>query len=107
MGTESSQAVEIALWDAASLKEGQSNGHVIKSQPQHGTLVAAPEDQTSPNVTYTPQAGFVGSDSFTFHLLNYPHQLVTNIATITITVTAAEKELVAVDQAVSTEPGQP
>merc|ERR1712096_346961 len=108
VSTESGQAVEIALWDAASLKEGQSNGRVIKSQPQHGTLVAAPEDQTSPNVTYTPQAGFVGSDSFTFHLLNYPDQLVTNIATVTITVVAAaEEELLAVDQVVSTEQGQP
>merc|ERR1711964_865430 len=106
VSTESGQAVEIALWDAASLKEGQSNGHVIKSQPQNGTLVEG--EQTSPNVTYTPQAGFVGSDSFTFHLLNYPDQLVTNIATVTITVVAAaEEELLAVDQVVSTEQGQP
>merc|ERR1711964_503144 len=104
VSTESGQAVEIALWDAASLKEGQSNGHVIKSQPQNGTLVEG--EQTSPNVTYTPKVGFVGSDSFTFHLLNYPHQLVTNIATVTITVAAAEKEPVAVDQAVSTEQGK-
>merc|ERR1711964_62812 len=104
VSTESGQAVEIALWDAASLKEGQSNGHVIKSQPQNGTLVEG--EQTSPNVTYTPKVGFVGSDSFTFHLLNYPDQLVTNIATVTITVAAAEKELVAVDQAVNTEQGK-
>jgi len=103
--TESGQAVEIALWDAASLKEGQSNGHVIKSQPQNGTLVEG--EQTSPNVTYTPKVGFVGSDSFTFHLLNYPDQLVTNIATVTITVAAEEKELVAVDQVVRTKQGQP
>merc|ERR1712096_59311 len=85
VNTESGQAVQIALWDQAAVKEGQSHGHVITSQPQHGTLVFEEVERTegdgeSPNVTYTPTAGFVGSESFKFHLLSYPHQFSTNIA---------------------------
>lgn len=54
--------------------------YVIVNSPTHGTLTGTP-----PNVTYTPTAGFVGSDSFTFQA--HDAQVTSNIATVSITVT--------------------
>jgi hypothetical protein len=51
--------------------------YVIRSAPKHGTLSAAVGAVlTSPTVTYTPKAGYSGTDSFTFAAVasgfNYP-----------------------------------
>ena len=51
----------------------------IVTQPAHGTLSG-----TAPNLTYTPEANFNGSDAFTFQLTNGNGQ--SNIATVSITV---------------------
>ncbi len=40
---------------------GDTLSYIISSQPSNGTLSG-----TAPNVIYTPNAGFVGNDSFTF-----------------------------------------
>jgi hypothetical protein len=54
--------------------------------PQHGTLT----NPTSNTVTYTPTAGFLGSDSFTYKATtkNGVGGVDSNIATVTITVNA-------------------
>jgi uncharacterized protein YhjY with autotransporter beta-barrel domain len=39
--------------------------YTVATQPQHGTLSGA-----APNLTYTPTANYVGSDSFTFTVTN-------------------------------------
>ncbi|MBN1581056.1 MAG: tandem-95 repeat protein, partial [Anaerolineae bacterium] len=45
-------------------------------------------DPTTGVVTYTPNAGFTGSDSFTYTILD-EHGFASNVATVTITVTQA------------------
>ncbi|OGN81255.1 MAG: hypothetical protein A2X24_13030 [Chloroflexi bacterium GWB2_54_36] len=51
----------------------------IVDSPQHGSLTG-----TGPNLTYTPSAGYSGSDSFTFKVNDGGAD--SNIATVTITV---------------------
>jgi len=41
--------------------EGQALSYSISSQPQHGQLSGQ-----APNVSYTPDAGYIGADNFTF-----------------------------------------
>ncbi len=52
---------------------------MIVADPCNGTLTG-----TAPNVTYTPEPGFTGSDSFTFQA--HDGQAYSNIATVFITV---------------------
>lgn len=51
----------------------------IIDSPQHGSLTG-----TAPNLTYTPDAGYGGSDSFTFKVNDGSAD--SNVATVTITV---------------------
>ena len=51
----------------------------IVDSPQHGSLTG-----TAPNLTYTPETGYSGSDSFTFKINDGSAD--SNIATVTITV---------------------
>ncbi|MFO0840609.1 MAG: SUMF1/EgtB/PvdO family nonheme iron enzyme [Phycisphaerae bacterium] len=51
-------AITLAANDASG---SQSLTYALTSQPQHGVLTGAP-----PNVTYTPNDGFSGGDSFSF-----------------------------------------
>lgn len=55
--------------------------YTILTAPAHGTLSG-----TSPNLTYTPAAGYSGPDSFTFRASN--GVATSNVATVTITVQA-------------------
>lgn len=52
---------------------------IIVDLPQHGGLTG-----TAPNLTYTPDAGYSGSDSFTFKVNDGSAD--SNVATVTITV---------------------
>src|SRR6185295_6121694 len=70
--------------------------YTIVAQPTHGTLSGS-----VPNVTYTPAANYNGPDSFTFKAND--GTLDSNIATVTITVTAVDDAPVAADQAVTTD----
>ena len=59
------------------------------ANPQHGTLTAP----TTNSVTYTPNTGFSGTDSFTYKATTKNGQaggVDSNIATVTITVNAAQ-----------------
>jgi hypothetical protein len=77
--TPAGTAVNITL--TGSDPEGSPLTYAIVGNPASGTLSG-----TAPNVTYTPNAGFNGTDSFTFRVndgaLNSPN------ATVTINVTA-------------------
>lgn len=66
-----------------SLDAADGDGHPltyrIVAQPQHGTLSG-----TAPNLTYTPTAGYIGADSFTY--VANDGKLDSNVATVAITI---------------------
>jgi VCBS repeat-containing protein len=61
--------------------DGDSLTYSVVAGPSHGVLSG-----TAPNLTYTPDANYTGSDSFIFKA--YDGTLYSNIATVSITVTA-------------------
>jgi uncharacterized repeat protein (TIGR01451 family) len=65
----------------ASEPDGNTPTFTIVTNPAHGALSG-----TAPNLTYTPNAGYFGPDSFTFNANDGP--AVGNPATITINVNA-------------------
>ena len=67
----------------ASDPDGDSLTYSVVSPPSHGTLSSG----TSANRTYTPNAGYIGSDSFTFKANDGLAD--SNIATVSITVVSA------------------
>ncbi|MFN8487764.1 MAG: Ig-like domain-containing protein [Caldilineaceae bacterium] len=75
--TAQNTAVNITL--TASDADNDPLTYSIVSNPSHGGLSGAP-----PNLTYTPNAGFSGSDSFTFKVNDGKAD--SNIATVNITV---------------------
>ena len=75
MQTGASLPITLTATDA----ENDPLSYVVVTQPAHGSLSG-----TAPNITYTPSAGYSGTDSFTFKAND--SQLDSNIATINITV---------------------
>ena len=73
-------SVDITL--TAGDADGDSLTFTIVADPCNGILTGS-----APNVTYTPDPGFTGSDSFTFRA--YDGQAYSNIATVFITVNPA------------------
>ncbi|MEZ4541679.1 MAG: FG-GAP-like repeat-containing protein [Chloroflexota bacterium] len=67
---------------SASDADGDPLTFTIVKNPQHGTLAG-----TGPNRTYTPAAGYHGPDRFTFKANDGVAD--SNVATVSITVTAA------------------
>ena len=61
----------------------------VVNAPTHGTLSG-----TAPNLTYAPDAGYEGSDNFTF--LANDSQINSNVATVAITVSASAAEEVVI-----------
>ncbi len=70
----------LAVTLTASDPDGDLVTYGIVDYPANGTLSGTP-----PDVTYTPDPGFVGSDSFTFRAND--GELDSNLATVSITVT--------------------
>ena len=68
--------------------DGDTLSYSIVTSPVHGTLTG-----TAPNVTYTPATGYSGADSFTFEVQD--KSLVSNVATVSITVVAPPTSTVA------------
>jgi len=66
------------------------------TQPTHGLVTG-----TAPSLTYTPVLNYHGPDSFTFHVND--GMVDSNIATITITVTAVNDAPTALDQSLITD----
>jgi VCBS repeat-containing protein len=69
--------------------------YVVVAQPAHGTLSG-----TVPALTYTPAANYSGADSFTFKAND--GTVDSNVATVSITITAANDAPEASAQAVTT-----
>ncbi len=77
--------------------EGEPLGTLLETSPAHGTLGTLGDDGS---FTYTPAAGFVGTDSFTYTVFDHLG-LSSDVATVTITVgdPGANTPPVAVDDA--------
>ncbi len=76
-----------------------------EGDPLSWTVVAGPSDGslsgTAPNLTYTPDANFNGSDSFTFQVND--GQLDSNVATVSLTVNPVNDVPTSAPQSVSTD----
>jgi len=71
--------VPVGITLNASDADGDALTYAVVSGPAHGTLSG-----TAPTLTYTPNAGFFGSDSLTFKASD--GQVDSNVATVSITV---------------------
>ncbi|GLQ46508.1 hypothetical protein GCM10007862_15590 [Dyella lipolytica] len=89
------------LIDAAAEATGTQplTGVNVATQPAHGTATASGEQ-----IVYTPAAGFVGTDTFSYQLSN--HFGASTPGTITVTVTAAGSTA-GLSQTVTTQSGTP
>ena len=94
--TEEDVPVDIVL-NAASATPALT---YIMSQPAHGVLSG-----NGPDFTYTPEANFHGSDSFTFRVNDGVHD--SNTSTVNITVTEVNDAPSANSQSVSTNSNMP
>src|SRR6185369_11981957 len=92
--TDEDTAKTITL--AATDAEGSTLTYTIVAPPAHGTLTG-----TAPALTYTPAANYNGPDSFTFKAND--GTVDSNLATVTITVTAVNDAPVATSENVSTD----
>ena len=88
------QDVPKAIALAATDADGNPLRYRIVTQPAHGALSGS-----APNVTFTPAAGYVGSDRFTFVANDGTADSAP--ATVSITVTAVNRAPVAQAQSVS------
>jgi YVTN family beta-propeller protein len=64
--------------------DGGSIQYEIVTQPSHGTVTLS--DAGDPTVTYTPNTNYVGSDSFTYWVID-GSSYISEEATVTITIT--------------------
>ena len=93
---DTAKAITLSATDA----EGSPLTYAIGTGPAHGTLSGA-----APTVTYTPAANYNGPDSFTYKAND--GALDSNVATVTITVTAVNDAPVAVNDSYSTNEDTP
>ena len=80
---------------SASDADGDELAYTIVSQPNYGTLTGTP-----PNLTYTPNSGYAGNDTFSFKVND--GTVDSSIATVSLRVIAVNKNPVAVAQSVTT-----
>ena len=93
-------SVEITLLDNDSDAEGQldASSVVLQSSPVNGT---AQLDGATGTVSYTPHPNFSGSDSLTYTVSDRAG-IISNVATVTITVTEVNDAPVAADDSSQT-----
>ena len=91
--TPQNTAVGVTL--TATDADGDALTYTVVTSPAHGTLSG-----TAPNLTYTPNSGYTGPDSFTFKANDGKAD--SNTATASITVTAVNHAPTANPQSVST-----
>ena len=77
--TDEDNAVEITL--EAEEYDGDTISFKIKDNPTSGTV-----SLTGDKATYTPNANYYGSDSFTFEAVDYTAKKILNTATASITI---------------------
>ncbi|MEI6606050.1 MAG: Ig-like domain-containing protein, partial [Verrucomicrobiota bacterium] len=75
---DTAKAITLSATDV----EGSSLAYAIVTQPAHGSLTG-----NAPNLTYTPAAGYIGSDGFTFKAND--GALDSAVATVSLIVTSA------------------
>jgi PKD repeat protein len=80
--------------------EGDALTYVIMTQPGHGALSG-----TAPDLVYTPDADYYGTDSFTWKASD--GKLESNTAAVNLNITPVNDAPVANDQALSTGVGSP
>jgi len=97
VSTDEDQVVTVTL--LATDVDGNTLTYTVLTQPSKGTLSGA-----LPSLTYTPEADYNGSDSFTFKASD--GSVDSNMATVTITVTAANDAPTASDQSFTTKEDQ-
>ncbi|TAL05750.1 MAG: hypothetical protein EPO07_03140 [Verrucomicrobia bacterium] len=81
------QDVPKSITLSASDADGNSLTYSVVASPTHGTLIG-----TAPNLTYTPNPSYSGSDSFTFKAND--GQTDSGVATVTITVRGQHIKLI-------------
>jgi hypothetical protein len=86
----------VAIMLTASDIDSTTLTYTVGTGPAHGTLTG-----TAPNLSYQPAADHNGPDSFTFTAND--GAVDSNVATVTITVTAVNDPPIADDQAVTTD----
>merc|ERR1712000_369043 len=96
---EMDQVLALVLMATDTDSEVESLTYNIASQPQYGILSG-----TAPDLTYTPEAGYSGADSFTFTVND--GELDSEVATVSITVTAVNLAPVAQGQELTVEMDQ-
>ena len=90
-GEDTAIAIVVTAFDA----DGDTLTYRVLTGPAHGTLGG-----TAPTVTYTPATNFNGTDSFTYQAAD-PSGAESNLASVTVTVTAVNDAPVAAAQAVT------
>ena len=93
---ETTQDTAVSITLTASDVDGDSLTYSIIDNPLHGSLSG-----TASSVTYTPDMGYTGEDSFTFKANDGKED--SNVATASITVTGVNHAPVADDQSVTTD----
>merc|ERR1711900_49039 len=96
---EMDQVLALVLTATDADSQVQSLTYNLASQPQYGTLSG-----TAPALTYTPQAGYSGADSFTFSVND--GELDSEVVTVSITVTAVNLAPLAQGQELTVEMDQ-
>ncbi len=76
--------------------EGSALNFHVSSLPLHGLISGDP-----PNLTYTPNSGFVGTDQFTFDV--FDHLNASDTGTVTIQVESVNAPPVAISQSLTTD----
>jgi FtsP/CotA-like multicopper oxidase with cupredoxin domain len=90
---------EVAITLSGSDPDGDTTFLTVTGGPASGVLAG-----TSPNLTYTPNVGFAGSDSFTYKATDVPSLADSLVdATVDITVVANQAPIADVDTATTME----
>lgn len=93
LSTNEDTAANVNL--SATDADGDTLTYTVVAAPKYGTLTG-----TAPNLTYTPNANYNGSDSFTFKAND--GAIDSNVATVSINVVAQNDAPVAQNQTVTT-----
>ncbi len=101
ISTQAGEARTVALTSKA-WNDSATPKYTIVAQPQHGKLGAVNNNQ----VTYTPNAGYTGPDSFTFSAADPNSQFPQSpaVATVSIAVTTPAPRVLLAGDATSTYP---